>query len=109
KYVQYMGDPPPCDARHQTPRAYPRRSTGQDLRAYLCHVADQAAAAFTAGRTWRQASDEIDLDVFAGWSEPERVVATVHTIYRELDPAMAHGTPADVFRHMAHWRAARHG
>ncbi|MFE9887294.1 hypothetical protein [Streptomyces scopuliridis] len=31
KYVQYECDPPPCDARHQTPRADPRRSTGQDL------------------------------------------------------------------------------
>ncbi|MFD5113802.1 alpha/beta fold hydrolase [Streptomyces sp. NPDC058391] len=31
KYIQYEDDPPPCDAPHQTPRAGPRRSTGQDL------------------------------------------------------------------------------
>ncbi|WP_329381419.1 ArsR/SmtB family transcription factor [Streptomyces sp. NBC_01716] len=30
-YTQYEDDPPPCDAPHQTPRAHPRRSTGQDL------------------------------------------------------------------------------
>ncbi|MFE3906359.1 L,D-transpeptidase family protein [Streptomyces sp. NPDC059153] len=33
KYVQYEDDPPPCDAPHQTSRADPRRSTGQDLGA----------------------------------------------------------------------------
>ncbi|WP_326810986.1 AAA family ATPase [Streptomyces scopuliridis] len=31
KYVQYEADPPPCDARHQTPRADPRRSAAQAL------------------------------------------------------------------------------
>ncbi|MFE4289779.1 MULTISPECIES: FAD:protein FMN transferase [unclassified Streptomyces] len=47
KYVQYMGDPPPCDARHQTPRPDPRRSTGQGLGVATsgpaergCHVLD---------------------------------------------------------------------
>ncbi|MFD3915289.1 hypothetical protein, partial [Streptomyces sp. NPDC058603] len=30
-YVQYEADPPPCDPPRQTPRADPRRSTGQDL------------------------------------------------------------------------------
>ncbi|MFC8830787.1 UbiA family prenyltransferase [Streptomyces sp. NPDC057137] len=34
KYVQYETDPPPCDAPHQPPRADPRTSAGQDLRAW---------------------------------------------------------------------------
>ncbi|MER8002820.1 ABC transporter ATP-binding protein [Streptomyces sp. NPDC095613] len=29
EYVQYTGDPPPCDRTHQTPRADPRTSTGR--------------------------------------------------------------------------------
>ncbi|MFD7284954.1 glycosyltransferase family 2 protein [Streptomyces sp. NPDC059863] len=47
KYVQYEGDPPPCDARHQTPRSDPRRSTGQDL----AEQAFTAEATLRAGRT----------------------------------------------------------
>ncbi|MFF2524236.1 hypothetical protein ACFVTW_19375, partial [Streptomyces liangshanensis] len=31
KYIQYMVGPPPCEARHQTPQADPRRSAGQAL------------------------------------------------------------------------------
>ncbi|WP_354606243.1 UbiA family prenyltransferase [Streptomyces panacea] len=34
KYVQYEPDPPPRDAPHQPPRADPRGSTGQGLRAW---------------------------------------------------------------------------
>ncbi|MDT0346291.1 phosphoribosyltransferase [Streptomyces litchfieldiae] len=32
KYAQHEGDPPPCDARHQTPRADPTGPTGQAPR-----------------------------------------------------------------------------
>ncbi|QIQ06704.1 helix-turn-helix domain-containing protein [Streptomyces liangshanensis] len=32
--MQYVVGPPPCEARHQTPRADPRRSAGQALAAH---------------------------------------------------------------------------
>ncbi|MFD7898782.1 protein phosphatase [Streptomyces sp. NPDC059743] len=47
EYIQYTGNPPPCDAPHRTPRADPRRSTGQDLatrdilREALARAADE--------------------------------------------------------------------
>ncbi|MEV8394200.1 MULTISPECIES: methyltransferase domain-containing protein [unclassified Streptomyces] len=47
KYVQYEGDPPPCDARHQTPRSDPRRSAGQALAALL--LADACRLPLSSG------------------------------------------------------------
>ncbi|BCL25854.1 ABC transporter ATP-binding protein [Streptomyces aurantiacus] len=49
EYTQYEGDPPPCDAPHQTPRADPRRSTGQGLAA-VQYVFQDARASFDEHR-----------------------------------------------------------
>ncbi len=60
EYVQYTGDPPPCDAPrslngtggdplHQTPRSDPRRPTGQDLAPGVLWVAAVASALSCVG------------------------------------------------------------
>lgn len=78
-----------------------------EVRAYLDHVHQRTLEAFAAGQDWRQAADEIDLDRFARLPDAERVVATVHTIYRSLDAAVPAVGPMEIFSRMAAWRATR--
>ena len=77
-----------------------------DVRRYLTYVRDESEKRFTAGMTPRQAADDIDISAFSDWGEPERLAANVFAAYRELDPAGAAITPAELLVEMARWRAA---
>lgn len=79
----------------------------RSMRGYLELVRDHTLAAHAAGRTWWQAATEIDLGPHAGLPEAERVVVTVHTIYRLLAPEAATATPVELFARMAAWKAER--
>jgi glyoxylase-like metal-dependent hydrolase (beta-lactamase superfamily II) len=57
------------------------------MRAYLEWVRDEATRRFEAGMSAAEAVRDIDLGVFAGWVDSERIVVTVDSIYRELDPS----------------------
>jgi len=77
-------------------------------RAYLEFVYEQAAARFTAGMPPREASRDIRLGRFAALGESERLAINVHTVYRELDPALVpldgpslFGCMADLAQHLA--------
>jgi glyoxylase-like metal-dependent hydrolase (beta-lactamase superfamily II) len=79
----------------------------RDLAHYLQYVADEATARFEDGMDPDEAADDIDLSPFDDWSEHERIVVNVHTVYRGLDPSLpALSVPAQFVR-MAAW-AARH-
>ena len=80
----------------------------RDLAHYLQYVADEATARFELGMDPLQAADDIDLSPFADWSEHERIVVNVHTIYRSLDPSLPPLTVPEHFERMAAW-LARHG
>jgi glyoxylase-like metal-dependent hydrolase (beta-lactamase superfamily II) len=79
----------------------------RDLAHYLQYVADEATARFELGMDPDQAAEDIDLSPFADWSEQERIVVNVHTVYRGLDPSLPQRTVPEHFVHMAAW-AARH-
>ena len=53
------------------------------------------------------AADDIDLSDFAGWSDPERIVANVQAAYRAFDPRVPAPTVAEQLMAMAGW-PARH-
>jgi len=74
-----------------------------DVRDYLFHVLGQVTAAHKAGKTWRQAADDVDLGRFAGLLDPERIVVNSHVIYRHLDPTVPAVEPLELFQHMAQW------
>jgi glyoxylase-like metal-dependent hydrolase (beta-lactamase superfamily II) len=72
-----------------------------DLKAYFEHLVREARPRFDAGMTPLEAARDIELGPYADWSEPERVVANVRAIYRDLgDPA-----PGDVVTVMAEMAA----
>ncbi|HSZ38227.1 MAG TPA: MBL fold metallo-hydrolase [Acidimicrobiales bacterium] len=63
-----------------------------DLKGYFELLTTEARLRHDAGMTPLEAAQDIDLGPYAGWSEPERVVANVRALYRDFGD----GSPADV-------------
>ncbi|NEA98536.1 MBL fold metallo-hydrolase [Streptomyces sp. SID13726] len=64
------------------------RETVREIRDYLEFVHEQATVRFTAGLPVLDAARDIRLGRFADLGESERLAVNVHTVYRELDPAL---------------------
>jgi glyoxylase-like metal-dependent hydrolase (beta-lactamase superfamily II) len=72
-----------------------------ELKEYFEYLIREARLRFDAAMTPLEAARDIELGPYAGWSEPERVVANVRAIYRDFgDPA-----PGDVMTVMAEMAA----
>lgn len=54
------------------------------LRAYSEYIADEARVRFDAGMSVDQAARDIALDAYASWSDAERIVVNVDTLYRQF-------------------------
>jgi glyoxylase-like metal-dependent hydrolase (beta-lactamase superfamily II) len=82
------------------------------MKRYLEYVRDEAKKRFDAGMGYDEAARDIDVAPFAGWTDPERILVNVHSLYREF--AADHG-PRDVMAlfaamgryHHDHARAAQ--
>jgi glyoxylase-like metal-dependent hydrolase (beta-lactamase superfamily II) len=57
------------------------------VKAYLEHLVREVRPRFEAGMDAWTAARDIDLGPFAGWSDRERIVVNVDTLYRELGAA----------------------
>ncbi|MFB9903543.1 MBL fold metallo-hydrolase [Allokutzneria oryzae] len=77
------------------------------VRGYFEYVHDQAKTALAQGKTWSEAAFDIDLGPYAGLANPERIVITMHALYRELDPAHPEVDVTTIFAFMAEWAAKR--
>lgn len=64
------------------------RQTVREIRDYLEFVHEQATSRFAAGMPAMDAAHDIRLGRFADLAESERLAVNVHTVYRELDPAL---------------------
>jgi cyclase len=73
--------------------------------AYLRWLDDLAGRALAAGLTPLQAAMDADLGDFAGWGEPERLVANLHRAYAERtgSPPGTYLPSAPVFAEMVQW------
>jgi glyoxylase-like metal-dependent hydrolase (beta-lactamase superfamily II) len=58
-----------------------------DLKGYFEFLTVEARARFEGGLTPMEAARDIDLGPYAGWGEPERLVANVHALYRDFGAA----------------------
>ncbi|HEX4540647.1 MAG TPA: MBL fold metallo-hydrolase [Acidimicrobiales bacterium] len=74
------------------------------VRAYLEWARDEATRRFEAGMSAADAARDIDLGPFAGWVDPERIVVTVDSIYRELDPTRERSSVLELVEAMASYR-----
>jgi glyoxylase-like metal-dependent hydrolase (beta-lactamase superfamily II) len=72
------------------------------MREYLEYVQREARGHFVAGRTALDAATRIELGPYATWTDPARLAANVHRVYRECaggqwdDPVDAGAVMADV-------------
>jgi glyoxylase-like metal-dependent hydrolase (beta-lactamase superfamily II) len=62
----------------------------KDEQAYFQHVLDESRKCFDEGLSSKQAAERIDLDRYAEWKAPARLVINVERAYREF-----RGEPAD--------------
>jgi cyclase len=100
---------PSIGPARRSPRTASDRSRQRvrDLAHYLQYVTDEATARFELGMDPDQAAEDIDLSPFDDWSERERIVVNVHTVYRGLDHCVPTLTVPEQIERMARW-AARH-
>lgn len=73
----------------------------REIRDYLEYVHEQAATRFAAGMPAHDAARDIRLGRFASLGESERLAVNVHTVYRELDPALPALDGPELFGRMA--------
>lgn len=71
------------------------------VRDYLTYVHEQASARHAAGMDPFEAALDISLDGFRGWTDAERIVINVDSVYRELNGAAERTDVAELFARMA--------
>lgn len=71
---------------------------------YLHYVRNEATARFEAGMGADDAARDIELGPYQDWTDWERIVINVDSIYRELDPAHEAPDVLDLFRRMAEFK-----
>lgn len=78
-----------------------------ELKRYLEFVRDQSRKHWEAGMHYEAAARDIALDAFAGWTDPERIVANVYACYREFGSDPSRLSVEDLFASMAryHYRS----
>ncbi len=78
------------------------------VREYLLYLEAEARARHVAGLSALDAARDIAWTDFSSWTEAERVVVNVYTVYRELDPTLPPLDTARAFAWMSRlWRDRR--
>ena len=54
-----------------------------NMKAYFEYVRDQARLRFDAGMGFEEAARDINMTEYRGWSDPERIVANVFSLYKQ--------------------------
>jgi cyclase len=79
----------------------------RDIGRYFAYVQAEAAQRRSAGMDSVEAAFDIDPGEFADWGDVERIVVTVDTIYRDLDPDRPPSDPFELFRQMGRYHRQR--
>lgn len=74
-----------------------------NMKAYFEYVRDQARARFEAGMGFDEAARDINMQEFRGWSDPERIVANVFSLYRQWGAAFTPEQQRDLFGAMGRY------
>ncbi len=65
------------------------------------YIYDEARKRYEAGMPVSEAARDIPMDHYASWSDGERIVVNVATIYRELSGDQSHPDVPNLFAQMA--------
>jgi glyoxylase-like metal-dependent hydrolase (beta-lactamase superfamily II) len=68
-------------------------SAVRNMKGYFEHLRDEARRRFDAGMDWRDAARDIPIKEYVHWTDPERVVANVFSLYKGWDPELPHAPP----------------
>ncbi len=79
------------------------RRGAEAVKAYLEYVSREARARFDAGLDAATAARDIPLGVFSDWSDRERIVVNVDTLYREFGAKSPPGDTLRLLRGMAEY------
>jgi len=79
-------------------------SAVRNMKSYFEHLRDEARGRFEAGMDWREAARDIPIKEYAHWTDPERVVANVYSLFKQWDPAIPAAPPPVLFAEMNHYR-----
>lgn len=72
-----------------------------EIKGYFEYIFDEARKRYEAGMPAFEAARDIPLDRYASWSDGERIVVNVASIYRELSGDTTHPNVAGLFGQMA--------
>ncbi|AKH42887.1 glyoxylase-like metal-dependent hydrolase (beta-lactamase superfamily II) [Altererythrobacter atlanticus] len=76
----------------------------RNMRHYFEHLMQEARGRFEAGMPWREAARDIPMKEYAHWTDPERIVANVYSLYKEWDPDLEAAPPPVIFAEMNRYR-----
>lgn len=77
------------------------------LKHYFEYLTVEARRRFDAGMSEEDAVRDIALDGFRGWTDAERIVINVNTLYREFSGSRAPMDAEDIYARLARYRKAR--
>ncbi len=77
------------------------------MKHYLEYIRDEARKRFDAGLGYEEAARDISLAPFAGWTDPERIVANTRALYREFADDRAPPDAMEVFAAMGRYHRER--
>jgi len=74
-----------------------------NMKAYFEYVRDEARARFEAGMGFDEAARDINMAEYRGWSDPERIVANVFSLYRQWGTTFTPEQQRDLFGAMGRY------
>ncbi len=78
-----------------------------ELKGYFEYVYQEAKLRYEAGLSAYEAAQDIPLDRYASWTDDERIVVNVASIYRELRGEQAPQTAPNLLALMGAWMQKR--
>ena len=83
----------------------------RNLQAYFEYVRDEARKRFEAGVGFEEAARDINMQEYRGWTDPERIVANVFSLYKQWGTAFTPAQQRDLFGAMGryHHEMQSHG
>jgi glyoxylase-like metal-dependent hydrolase (beta-lactamase superfamily II) len=83
----------------------------RNMQGYFEYVREEARRRYEAGMTFDEAARDINMAEYRGWSDPERIVANVFSLYKQWGAEFTAGQQRDLFGAMGRYRKelAAHG
>jgi glyoxylase-like metal-dependent hydrolase (beta-lactamase superfamily II) len=80
------------------------------LKIYFEYVREETRKRFEAGLDFETAARDINMTEYRKWSDPERIVANVYSLYRQWGTSFTPEQQRDLFGAMGryHWQVAQH-